>query len=110
MSCAAFPCTVTIVLTAPDTVVVHAAAAKAHKRTKKKTVTVTLGKGRFTIKSKGFKKLSVKLSGRGKRFIRSHRGHVKITGLISETIEHHTVRTERKLTVTIKPPKRSGKK
>jgi hypothetical protein len=104
VSCASFPCTVTITLTAPETVIVHAAAVTARKG-KKRTRTVTLGKGRFTIKSAGAKKLAVKLSKPGRSFLASKRGHLKISGLISETVQHHTLKTKRNLTLTIRHAK-----
>jgi hypothetical protein len=111
VACASFPCTVTITLTAPETVVIHAASARAaakKKKTKTKTKTITLGKGKFTLK--GAKKLSVKLSGPGKKFLAAKKGHLKISGLISETLEHHTTITKKTLTLTLKPAKKGKKK
>jgi hypothetical protein len=106
VTCASFPCTISITLTAPETVVVNAhTAAVAAKKGKTKTKIVTLGKGRFTITKAGAKKLSVKLSGAGKRFLASRKGHVKISGLISETVQKHTTQTKRTLTLAIKPKK-----
>lgn len=111
VTCASFPCTVTITLTAPETVVVNAhTAAVAAKKGKKKPKIVTLGKGKFTITKAGGKKLSVKLSGAGKKFLASRKGHVKITGLFSETLEKHTTQTKRTLTLAIKQAKGKGKK
>jgi hypothetical protein len=109
ITCASFPCTITITLTAPETVVVNAHTARvAAKKGKKKPKIVTLGKGKFTITKAGGKKLSVKLSGAGKRFLASRKGHVKITGLFAETLEKQTTQTKRTLTLAIKP--RKGRK
>ncbi|HEX3975857.1 MAG TPA: hypothetical protein VHW96_06305 [Solirubrobacteraceae bacterium] len=109
VTCASYPCTITITLTAPETVVVNAhTAAVAAKKGKKRTRIVTLGKGKFTLTKAGGKKLSVKLSGTGKKFLASRKGHVKITGLFSETLQKHTTQTKRTLTLAIKP--RKGKK
>jgi hypothetical protein len=95
VSCASFPCTITIVLTAPETVVVHASAARLaltkHGRGKHKTI--TLGTGRFTLKSKGPHKLAVKLSPAGRKFVRSHSGHVRIGAKVTELHGHVTTRT-----------------
>ncbi len=104
VTCAAFPCTVTIVLTAPETVVVHAASV-AHKKRKSKTL--TLGKGTITIKTKGGKKLTFKLSGAAHRLLEGKKGHFKVSALISTQIEHHTTKVTKTLTLTFKP---NGKK
>jgi hypothetical protein len=109
VSCVSFPCTVTITLTAPETVIVHAASVAAARKGKRRTKTITLGNGRFTIKSAGAKKLAVKLSRPGKRFLASKRGHLKISGLISETVQHHTLKTKRSLRLTIHHPKKHRK-
>jgi hypothetical protein len=110
VTCASFPCTVTITLTAPETVVVNAhtaaLAAKKAKKGKKKTKIVTLGKGKFTITKSGAKKLSVKLSGAGKKFLAAKKGHVKINGLFAETEQKRTTQTKRTLTLTLKPSKK----
>jgi hypothetical protein len=110
VTCASFPCTVTITLTAPETVVVNAhTAAVAAKKGKKRTKIVTLGKGKFTITKGGGKKLSVKLSGAGKKFLASKHGHIKISGLFAETVQKRTTKTKRTLTLTIKPAKKRKK-
>jgi hypothetical protein len=107
VTCASFPCTVTITLTAPETVVVNAhTAALAAKKGKKRTKIVTLGKGKFTITKAGTKKLSVKLSGSGKKFLAAKKGHVKISGLFLETEQKRTTQTKRTLTLTLKPSKK----
>ncbi len=111
VTCTSLPCTITITLTAPETVVVNAhTAAVAARKGKKKAKIVTLGKGKFTITKSGAKKLSVKLSGAGKKFLASRKGHVKITGLFSETLEKHTTQTKRTLNLAIKPSRKKGKK
>jgi hypothetical protein len=111
VTCASFPCTVTITLTAPETVVVNAhTAAVADKKGKKKTKIVTLGKGKFTITKAGTKKLSVKLSGSGKKFLAAKKGHLKINGLFAETEQKRTTQTKRTLTLTLKPSKKKNKK
>jgi hypothetical protein len=109
VTCASFPCTVTITLTAPETVVVNGHTAAVAFKKGKKTKTVTLGKGKFTITKAGAKKLAVKLSGAGKRFLASKKGHVKISGLFTETVQKHSTQTKRTLTLTLKPAKK-GKK
>lgn len=111
LTCASFPCTVTITLTAPETVVVNAHTARVGlKKGKTRTKIITLGKGKFTLTKGGGKKLSVKLSGAGKKFLASKKGHLKINGLFSETVQKHTTQTKRTLTLALKLPKRKGKK
>ena len=99
VSCASFPCTITITLTAPETVVVHAAAARVPLRRHKKTKIVTLGSGKLTIKSKGSHKLTVHLSGKGKSYVKSHKGHFKATALISAKIQGRTVKSLRTIRI-----------
>ncbi len=106
VTCASFPCTVTVTLTAPETVVIkgHSAAVLARKG---RTRTVTLGKGRFTIVKHGTKQLRVKLSRSGKRFVAAHSGHLEIKGLFAETVQKRTAHSTRTLRLTL--PKKRGK-
>jgi len=46
--------------------------------------------------------LSLKLTGPGKRFIQAHKGRVKVTALIHETVANHTKAITETLTLTIK--------
>jgi hypothetical protein len=97
VSCSSFPCTVTIVLTAPETVIVH--AASAHHKTGK---TLTLGKGTITIRTKGAKKLTFKLSALAHKLLKGKRGHVKVSASISTEIEHHTTKITKTLTLALR--------
>jgi hypothetical protein len=107
VTCSAFPCTVTITLSgpqgAPATGNSVAVAAKAHK-----AKTVVLGKGRFTITKRGAKKLTIKLSPRGKRYLAARKGHVKIKGLFAETLQKRTVHSTRSLRLSL--PKKKARK
>jgi hypothetical protein len=75
VTCSAFPCTVTITITGPPKVAADAARKGRHKA--KPTV---LAKGRFTITKAGAHKLTMRLTGAGKRFFKSHHGTVKVKG------------------------------
>lgn len=99
VTCASFPCTITLVLTAPETVVVHAASVPLSKHGKTKTKIVTLGTGKLTINSKGPHKLTVHLSGKGKSYVKSHKGHFKATALISEKSQGQTVKNSRTIRI-----------
>jgi hypothetical protein len=103
VTCSSFPCTVTIVLTAPQTVVVHAASV-SHKKGKSKTL--TLGKGTITIKSKGARKLTFRLSGAAHRLLKGKKAHFKVSALISTQIQHHTTKVTKTLTLTVKPSRK----
>lgn len=96
VTCASFPCTISITLTSPQTVVIHAASVALRKHKSKVT---KLGTGKLTIKSKGSHKLTVHLSSKGKHYVRSHKGHFKATALISETIQHQTAKSARTIRV-----------
>ena len=105
VTCSSYPCTVTVTLSAPETVVIngHSTAVAARKA---KTRTVALGKGRFTIASRRTRKLRVKLSRTGRRFLAARKGHVKITGLFAETVQKHTTQTKRTLRLAL--PREKG--
>ncbi len=103
VTCASFPCTVTIVLTAPETVVVDAASVSHAKR---KAKTLTLGKGTITIKSQAGKKLTFNLSGAAHTLLKGKKGHFRVSALISTKIERHTTTLTRTLTLTLKPSRR----
>jgi hypothetical protein len=105
VTCTSLPCTVTITITS-STVTVTTSSVGLKK--KKKPKNVTLAKGKFTITKSGAHKLSVKLTGAGKKFLASKKGHVKVGSTIAETVQKHTTLTKRNLTLAIKPKK--GKK
>jgi hypothetical protein len=56
----------------------------------------------------GPRKLAVKLTRAGKRFLAAKKGHVKIGSTIAETVAKHTKVSARNLTLTIK--RKKGKK
>ena len=99
VTCSSFPCTVTIVLTAPETVVVHAASAH-HSKGKGKTL--TLGQGTITITTKGSKKLTFKLASAAHKLLKGRKGHFKVSALVSTRIEHETTKVTKTLTLTVK--------
>jgi hypothetical protein len=98
VTCSSFPCTVTIVLTAPETVVVHAASAH-HNKGK----TLALGKGTITITTKGAKTLTFKLSSAAHKLLKGKKGHFKVSALVSTQMEHHTTTVTKSVTLTVKP-------
>jgi hypothetical protein len=98
VSCSSYPCTITITLTAPSTVVIHAAAARKAKR---RVRTLTLGRERFLLTKAGSRKLTVKLSSTGRKFLGSRSGRLKVSGVFTELLEHHTAVTKRTLTLTV---------
>jgi hypothetical protein len=110
VTCTSFPCTVTVTLTAPETVVVHASrAARATTARKHKTKIVTLGKATVTLTSKQTHKLAVKLSRPGRAFVKAKHGHVRISASLTETVERISKVTNRVLTLTIHHPAKRKK-
>jgi hypothetical protein len=105
VSCASFPCTITVTLTAPESVIIHASAVTAAKRAK----VVTLGHATFTLRSAGAKPHAIKLSAAGRRLLRDRTGHVKISAAFSETEQKQTVKFTRGLRLTITAPKQHAK-
>jgi hypothetical protein len=102
VGCASFPCTVTIVLTAAETVVVHASSAGATAARKKLKI-VTLGRGKFRLNAKGSGKLSLKLSHAGRRFFAGRKGHVKIFAAITENEQGESKLFNRRMNLAIRP-------
>ena len=105
VTCASFPCTITITLTAPESVVIHAASVP-----RKKGKTLTLGKGRITIKTHGRRNLTFNLSGPARKLLKGKKGHFKVSALILTEIEHHSTKVTKTLTLTVKPPAKAKRK
>jgi hypothetical protein len=107
VSCASFPCTITMTLTAPETVVVHAArvASKGNKK-KSKPKKITLATGTFTLHRAG--KVTLHLSKAGKKLLAAHHGSLTASLLLSEKIDGHTILISK--TIKIKPAAKKHKK
>jgi hypothetical protein len=97
ITCASTPCTVTVTITIDPVVT----ASTARKKNKAHHTTITLATGRFTIRSKGAKKLKVGLSKAGKKFLATHHGGLKATVLTSEKTPGGTVMTTRTIRIGI---------
>jgi hypothetical protein len=94
VTCKAFPCTVTITILAPPKV-----AADVASRHKKRAI---LAKGRFTIKTAGPHKLTMRLKGAGKRFFKAHHGTVKVKGKFADTFKGRTITSTKTIHIKIK--------
>jgi hypothetical protein len=103
VNCASFPCTITVTLTAPETVVIKAARVA---RRKKKPKRITLAKGTFTLHKAG--KVTLHLSKAGRRLLSAHHGRLSASLLLSERIDGYTVTSTK--TIEIKPPRKRHKK
>jgi hypothetical protein len=112
VNCATFPCTVTLTLTANETIVVKANARVAEKKTKAKTKkvkkTVTLGKATFKLRKKG--KVALKLNKAGRSYLAKRKGKVKLNLAVSQKIGAHAVVSKHTLTVKVSHPKKKKKK
>jgi hypothetical protein len=110
VSCAKLPCTgkSTITVTEPLAAKAGVARLTADKKTKKpRTKTITLGSGKFTIKTKGAKKLKIPLTRAGKKFLSAHQGHVNAKFVLSDRLKGgRTVLTTRTIKITIPKPKK----
>jgi hypothetical protein len=97
VSCASFPCAVSVTLSGPATILVHGRnlRRRAHAA---KTRTVKLGSGKLTIRSRGSKKLKLKLTRAGRKLLRVRTGTVKLKAVYKTTIQRltgtatHTIR------------------
>jgi hypothetical protein len=93
ISCASTPCTVTITITIPG-------ASGAAARYARKTKAITLGTGKFTIPSKGAKKLTVRLSKAGRKYLASRHGRLSAEVAIAEKTAGGTALTTRTIKIT----------
>jgi hypothetical protein len=113
VTCATTPCSGkgTITEVVPFAFKAGASRASAAKKTKKpKTKTVTIGSGKFTIKTKGAKTLKFGLTKAGKTFLAAHKGHVNAKFVLTETPKGgKTVLTTRTIRITIPKPKHKQK-
>ena len=92
------PCTVTVTVTVGSpSPAADAGAARASKK-------ITLASGTFKLATAGSKRLTLRLTKTGKRYVRAHHGRLKATLLVSQTIDGHRELTTR--TVKIAPLKR----
>jgi carbon monoxide dehydrogenase subunit G len=99
VTCSSLPCTITITITS------NSVSVKTASVTHRKRKNVVLAKGRFRITKAGARKLAVKLTPAGKRFLASKKGHVKVGSIVAQTAGKHTKLTQRNLRLTIKPKK-----
>jgi hypothetical protein len=95
VTCNAFPCTVTITILGPAKVA--ADVARKHKKAKP----TILAKGRFTITKAGAQKLTMRLTGAGKRFFKARQGKVKVKGTFVDTFKGRTVTSTKAIRVKI---------
>ncbi len=96
VTCSSLPCTVTITITSSSVTVTQAASASRKARR------ITLARGRFRITKAGARKLAVKLTPAGRRFLAVRKGHLKVGSVVSERVAKHTRVTRRNLTLRIK--------
>ncbi len=102
VSCTSYPCTVTITLTAPETVVVHASSARVpERRGKRRTrrVTVTLAGGRARLKHAG--QVTLRLSGAGRRLVRSRSGRLTVSAVLTQKVGRYSLRRRRTISLRI---------
>jgi hypothetical protein len=103
VNCASFPCTITITLTAPETVLIKAARAAKKKKKPKK---ITLATGTFTLHKAG--KVTLHLSKAGRKLLSAHHGRLSASLLLSEKIDGYTVKSTK--TIKIKPARKKHNK
>ena len=102
VTCSSLPCTITITITS------NSVTVKTSSLSRRKVKNVILAKGKFRITKAGAKKLAVKLTPAGKRYLAAKKGHVKVGSIISQSVGKHTKLTQRNLTLAIK--RKKGKK
>jgi hypothetical protein len=102
VNCASFPCTITITLTAPETVIIKAARVAKKKKKPKK---ITLATGTFTLHKAG--KVTLHLSKAGRKLLAAHHGRLSASLLLSEKIDGRTVTSTK--TIKIEPARKKHK-
>ncbi len=105
VTCTAFPCTVTITITAPP----KAAADLARTHKKGKPQPLVLAKGRFTIRKGGPQKVTLRLTGAGKGYFKTHHGTVRVNAKIGDTFKGVTKTVTRSIRITPTNPKHHKK-
>lgn len=102
VTCSSLPCTITITITS------NSVSVKTSSVSLKRVRKVVLARGKFTITKAGPRKLAVKLTRAGKKFLASKKGHIKVGSVISQRVGKHTKLTRRNLRLAIK--RRKGRK
>ena len=105
ITCEVTPCTVTITITAPETTGKAAAARKKTKHPK----TITIATGKFTITTKGPKKLTLHLTKAGKHLLARDHGHLKAQVLVAEKTAGASKTTTRTISINLVKPKSKHK-
>ncbi|HEY1689453.1 MAG TPA: hypothetical protein VGF95_11400 [Solirubrobacteraceae bacterium] len=90
------PCKVTVTITSSG-VTVEASASRVKKH--KKSKTVKLATGKFTIPAHKTKKLSLKLTKAGAKLLKSHH-HLKALMLVASKTQSGIVKTEKTITIS----------
>jgi hypothetical protein len=108
VGCTSVPCSGSVKLTVTQKLAVKANAASTKK--KAKTRTLTLGSGKFTIRTRGAKLLKIGLSSAGKRFVAGQHGSINVKAVVSKKIHGHTELVTRTIRVKLNLPKKHHKK
>ncbi|HTT96257.1 MAG TPA: hypothetical protein VMF55_16415 [Solirubrobacterales bacterium] len=101
VSCATVPCTLQVLATAP-------APAKSSGPRGHKAKRVKLGRGKFKIAKKGTRKLALKLSGAGRRYLAGKR-QAEASLAVTEKVGGRKVVTRRTVSVKVSSGKRAAK-
>ena len=103
-ACANVPCSLGATATTPAKLAMSGSPRGKAKPKKP----VTLGKGKFKLKKKGPQKLTLKLSGAGRKYLAGKR-KAKVSLAVTEKIGSQNVVTTQTLNVKVSPPKRKKK-
>jgi hypothetical protein len=98
IDCVVAPCAGTVTITTPTKPAGRAPDARAATS---RATTVTLATQRYTLRKAGTKKLKVRLTKAGKRFLRADHGHVQATITVSQTTATGPVLTTRTIRVRL---------
>lgn len=91
------PCTVTVTITVPS-----GGAADIASVGRRKGGALTIATGRFSLKSAGRKKLTLKLTAQGRSLLRKHHDTLRSTLALSDKTAHGTFKSTRTLKITKK--------
>jgi hypothetical protein len=99
-ACAKVPCALQVAATVPGAPGKKGKNVAQARKGKKKPI--VLGKGKFKVKKKGAQKLTLKLSGTGRRYFSGKHGKTKVTLAVTQKVGSHKVLTSRAVSVRIK--------
>jgi hypothetical protein len=98
MSCTVPLCTVRFTIT---TLAISLRASDARLKVTSKPRVITLARGKITIRKRSLRRVRLRLTAAGRKFVASRKGRVTVTVAVATTIHGHTSVLKQRLTIKI---------